>query len=96
MFQLFRTKVFDRDVEHYSARGGNMARLERVLRLLQTGGKLPPWLRDHALQGRLRHLRELHVMPDWLLVYQRDGKCLRVFCIWLVSHKKLQERERSL
>lgn len=96
MFQLLRTKAFDRDVKNYLAKGGSSKRLADVLHGLRTGNALPPWFRDHGLQGKLHRCRELHVEPDWLLVYQKDGKRLRILCLWLISHKKLQERERSL
>lgn len=96
MFQLLRTKAFDRDVKNYITKGGNLKRLADALHRLHTNNGLPPWFRDHILQGKLRHCCELHVEPDWLLVYQKDGKRLRILCLWLVSHKKLQERERSL
>lgn len=96
MFQLLRAKAFDRDVKNYLTKGGSAKRLADVLHRLRIGNDLPPWFRDHILQGKLRHCRELHIESDWLLVYQKDGKRLRILCLWLVSHKKLQERERSL
>lgn len=95
-FALFRTKAFERDVKKYLAKGGSKKQLETVLTLLRTGAPLPPWFRDHQLQGKLRRCRELHVEPDWLLVYEKDGKRLRILCLWLVSHKKLKEREQAL
>ncbi|TSC57497.1 MAG: hypothetical protein Greene041619_1123 [Candidatus Peregrinibacteria bacterium Greene0416_19] len=56
----------------------------------------PPGLSDHQLQGKFRHCRELYVEHDWLLVYEKDGKRLRIVCLWLVTHKKLRQRERNL
>lgn len=96
MFELVRTKAFERDTRRYFAKGGDDDRLEAVLAHLQRGDILPAWLHDHQLQGKMRAYRELHVEGDWLLVYEKDGKRLRIVCLWLVTHKKLRERERSL
>lgn len=96
MFQLVRTKTFDRDVKNYLRKGGSDDRLEAVLTFLREGRELPLKLNDHPLLGKLRQYRELHVEHDWLLVYERDGKKFRIFCLWLVTHKKLRERERTL
>jgi mRNA interferase YafQ len=96
MFRIERTKGFERDVKHYLAKDGDPESLKTALQHLARRESLPPWFRDHALRGKLRKFRELHVEPDWLLVYEKDGKKLRIVCLWLVSHKKLRERERSL
>lgn len=95
-YALIRTKTFERDVRKYLAHGGNDDLLSAALHALQSGRKLPSWLRDHQLQGKLRRYRELHVEGDWLLMYDKDGKRLIITCLWLVSHKKLRERERSI
>lgn len=96
MFQLLRTGAFERDVKHFLARGGGAENLREALTALRAGPPLPPWLRDHALKGRLHRCRELHVEPDCLLVYEKDGKKFRILCLWLTTHKRLKERERSL
>lgn len=94
-FSIVFLPSFERDLDHYVKKGGDHQRVKHVLQLLVGGEKLPLVLKDHALQGRMKHFRELHVEHDWLLVYQRDGKNLIITCLWLVSHKKLRERERN-
>lgn len=69
--------------------------MQKILEILRSGEEIPNSFRDHQLQGKLSHYRELHVEGDWLLVYQRDGKKFIITCLWLVSHQKLRERERS-
>lgn len=95
MFQLVRPKAFERDVRNYLTKGGRTERLRAALMALREGKQLPPWFRDHPLHGRMRRYRELHVEPDWLLVYEKNGKQLRIVCLWLVTHKKLRELERT-
>ena len=96
MFALEYTKAFLRDVKAYYRHGGTESKLGRVLRLLQDDKSLPLALHDHQLQGKLRRYRELHVEPDWLLVYEKDGKRLSVLCLWLATHQQLKERERNV
>lgn len=96
MFHIEMTKGFLRDLKKYRKRGGDPNRVRLILEQLRAGTPLPDSLRDHQLAGKMRECRELHVEHDWLFVYTKDGKRLRIICIWLVSHKKLQERERSV
>ncbi|MCY0897785.1 MAG: type II toxin-antitoxin system YafQ family toxin [Firmicutes bacterium] len=37
-----------------------------------SGEPLPPRYRDHALTGELHGWRDVHVEPDWLLIYRID------------------------
>lgn len=96
MYSLEYTTAFLRDVKTYYRLGGTEKKLGRVLELLQQGKPLTPALHDHQLGGKLRQFRECHVEPDWLLVYQKDGKELTILCLWLTSHKKLNERQRGM
>ncbi|MFH0770340.1 MAG: type II toxin-antitoxin system YafQ family toxin [Candidatus Peregrinibacteria bacterium] len=95
MFALRFTKAFERDVKRYERKGGDRTHLQYTIDLLQAGDPLPPALNDHQLHGTLRDCRELHVEHDWLLVYKKDGQALVITCLWLVSHKRLKEREQS-
>ncbi|MCX4310551.1 MAG: type II toxin-antitoxin system YafQ family toxin, partial [Desulfovibrio sp.] len=35
---------------------------------------LPPAYKDHPLKGKWEPKRELHIEPDWLLVYEISGE----------------------
>ena len=96
MYTIIFLPSFERDLEKYVKKGGAASRLERIVELFQSGHALPPGLHDHQLHGAMREYRELHVEGDWLLVYRKDGKKLIITCLWLVSHKKLRERERGI
>jgi mRNA interferase YafQ len=50
-----------------------MAKLRLVMRLLIEEAHLPARLRDHPLKGEWRSYRDLHIEPDWLLIYRIDG-----------------------
>jgi mRNA interferase YafQ len=50
-----------------------VSKLRDVLTLLIDGDPLPPRLKNHALAGEWRGYRDLHIEPDWLLLYKIDG-----------------------
>jgi mRNA interferase YafQ len=68
---------FRRDVRLAQKRGKDMAKLRRVMELLIADAPLPAALRDHPLQGVWREWRDLHIEPDWLLIYRVDGLSVR-------------------
>ncbi|MDO4897990.1 MAG: type II toxin-antitoxin system YafQ family toxin [Rothia sp. (in: high G+C Gram-positive bacteria)] len=69
MYKVAYTNAFKKDVKKLRKRGRNLAKFETVLRLLSEGRQLPESYRDHALTGNWAGYRELHIEPDWLLMY---------------------------
>lgn len=61
---------FRRDVRQAEKRGKDLDKLRTVLRLLVEEQPLPARLRDHALSGDWDGYRDLHIEPDWLLIYR--------------------------
>jgi len=70
MLALVPSSRFRKDVKRAEKRGKDMAKLREVLTLLVTQDELPPEYRDHALRGDWRGFRDLHIEPDWLLLYR--------------------------
>jgi mRNA interferase YafQ len=68
---------FRRDVKLAKRRGKDMAKLRHVLQLLVDDKPLPVRLRDHPLRGEWRGWRDLHIEPDWLVIYQADATTVR-------------------
>lgn len=66
------TTRFQRDVKKMSRRHKDLTKLEAVIARLVSGEPLPPRYRDHALTGELHGWRDVHVEPDWLLIYRID------------------------
>ena len=54
-------------------RGKDMGKLRAVLTLLAREVSLPPEYRDHPLRGDWAGFRDLHIEPDWLLLYRIAG-----------------------
>jgi len=63
---------FKKDYKKAVKRGLDIKELETVFFLLSTEQKLPDKFRDHALTDSRNYkgMRECHIEPDWLLVYQ--------------------------
>jgi mRNA interferase YafQ len=57
-------------------RGKDMSKMRDALTLLIEARPLPPRLKDHPLSGEWRGWRDLHIEPDWLLIYKIDGNDL--------------------
>lgn len=71
------TGQFKRDVKRVEKRGKDMQKLRAVIGLLLGGGTLPRELRDHPLKGEWKPSRDLHIEPDWLLIYCIVGDAVR-------------------
>ncbi|MDD5092549.1 MAG: type II toxin-antitoxin system YafQ family toxin [Candidatus Wallbacteria bacterium] len=71
-------KQFKKDFRLAKKSGKDTDRLFKVLELLQNGKKLPERYRAHKLRGLYREWCELHIEPDWLLIYKVEGQFLKL------------------
>lgn len=71
------TGQFKRDVKRAGKRGKDMSKLRRAIGLLLAGQPLPRELGDHPLKGAWQPRRDLHIEPDWILIYRVDGDAVR-------------------
>ena len=78
MLNLHLTTRFKRDLKQATKRGKDIAKIENIIELLQTGQPLPPKNRDHNLSGDWNHHRECHIEPDWILIYWTDDEYLHL------------------
>lgn len=70
MLAPVRSSRFKRDVKRLEKQGKDLTKLRAVLLLLVEGNPLPPHYRDHSLRGEWNGFRDLHIEPDWLLIYR--------------------------
>lgn len=54
-----------------------MNKLKTLLGLLIEGEPLPAIYLDHPLKGGWKGFREVHIEPDWLLIYKVNGEVVR-------------------
>ena len=50
-----------------------MAKLEAIIRLLERGESIPEKHKLHRLKGEWTGCMELHIEPDWVLIYEVRG-----------------------
>ena len=70
MLNIVSSNRFKKDLKIAIRRGYNISLLEEVVNKLAMGEILEKKYRDHELSGDFKGLRECHITPDWLLVYQ--------------------------
>lgn len=68
---------FRRDVKLAERRGKDMEKLKLALSRLIAGSPLPREYVDHPLRGSWSGWRDLHIEPDWVLIYRLDGDNVR-------------------
>ena len=73
-----RSKQFKRDIRRAQKRGKDLAKLRKVLTVLVSQAPLPVRYRDHPLRGPWSGYRDLHIEPDWLLIYRVEAGELRL------------------
>jgi mRNA interferase YafQ len=78
MRSLSYSGQFKRDVKLAEKRGKDIGKLRRVIGLLLAEQSLPRELKDHPLKGDWKPRRDLHIEPDWLLIYRVDGNILHL------------------
>ena len=70
MRKVALTAQFEKDVKRAKKRNWDMSKLSELIRLLGQGDLEDRQYRDHPLKGKYEGLRECHLSPDWLLIYQ--------------------------
>ncbi|OFW80441.1 MAG: damage-inducible protein [Alphaproteobacteria bacterium RIFCSPLOWO2_01_FULL_40_26] len=74
-----KTTFSNRFVKEYklmARRGKNLDRLKVIVELLETGSLLPIKYHNHKLVGEYSGSWELHIEPDWLLIYRISNEQL--------------------
>lgn len=70
------TKVFEKDLTRMQKRGKDISKLEHIVNMLANNHTLQAKYRDHKLSGSYQNLRECHIEPDWLLIYEIQNNIL--------------------
>lgn len=73
-----RSSQFKRDVKRLKKRGKDMAKLRELLALLIRQEPLPELYKDHPLNGNWKGFRDVHIEPDWLLLYRVEADQLQL------------------
>jgi mRNA interferase YafQ len=72
---IYRTQ-FKKDFKRVIKQGKKPEELEAIFNILVDGKPIPPKHKDHPLTGDYNGYQELHIKPDWLLIYKIEGETL--------------------
>ncbi len=89
MLDIVPSNRFKKDLKLAMRRGYNIGLLEDVVNKLAAGEVLEQKYRDHELSGDFKGLRECHITPDWLLVYQIVESALVLYLSRTGTHSDL-------
>lgn len=70
MRSYHETTRFKKDLKRVISQGKDYGKLRAVIVALLNEEELDPKLKDHPLHGNWEGSRELHLEPDWLLIYR--------------------------
>jgi len=68
---------FKRDLKRIKKRGKEMHKIRILMELLIEGNDLSEIFLDHPLKGNWKGCRDLHIQPDWILIYRLIGNLIR-------------------
>jgi mRNA interferase YafQ len=63
---------FERDIKKLKKRHKDFSKLEIVLKKLVSGEELEERYKAHPLVGNWKPCWEIHIEPDWLIIYYVD------------------------
>lgn len=91
IYKIKRSSQFKKDFKTIVKRGYDLTELENVIRILKNGGVLPEKYKDHPLKNNKEYLdcRELHIEPDWLLVYKYYDNQVILYLMRTGTHSDL-------
>jgi mRNA interferase YafQ len=73
------TKRMDKDVKQLKSRHYDMNKLGAIVKDLRLGVPLDPKYKNHKLGGNYKGYFDLHIEPDWVLLYQVDDDCVYLY-----------------
>ena len=90
-YEIKQSSKFKKDLKTCLKRGLDYNELVVVLRLLSEGACLPEKYLDHPLRNTkdYKNCRELHIEPDWLLVYKYSNDKVILYLVRTGSHSDL-------
>jgi len=85
--QLTFTSQFKKDTKKAKKQHKDLNTVLEIAEVIITGQTIPVKYKDHQLNGDYVGHRELHIEPDWLLIYKLSPDELRL--VRLGSHSEL-------
>ena len=91
IYRIKRSSQFKKDFKTIVKRGYDLTELENVIKILKNGEVVPEKYKDHPLRNSKEYLdcRELHIEPDWLLVYKYYDNQVILYLMRTGTHSAL-------
>ena len=89
MYTVKATAKFQKDLKIIQKRGYDISLLTNIVKIIANGEPIPPKYKDHELKGIYKGLRELHITPDWLLIYEIDKETVILYLTRTGTHSDL-------
>ena len=89
MYRIKFTKQFKKDLKLAKKQNKNLNKLFDVIEILKRGDALDSNYKDHNLSGDYYGLRECHIEPDWLLIYDIRDDVIVLLLYRIGSHSEL-------
>ena len=91
IYDIRKTSQFKKDFKNCLKKGLDIEEFKIVINLLQNGCVLPEKYLDHPLRPskEFKNCRELHIEPDWLLVYKYSKESLILYLVRTGTHSEL-------
>lgn len=70
MLSVEYTTKFKKDLKLAKKRNKDLEALRKIMKKIENEEELEGRLKDHPLIGNWHNHRELHIEPDWLLIYK--------------------------
>ena len=80
---------FEKDIKKLVKRQKNFSKLETVLKEILSGVQLDNKYKNHPLIGSWKPCWELHIEPDWLLIYHVDTETNQLILYRTGTHSDL-------
>jgi len=87
--RVTRSAKFKKDYKLAKKQQKDLKLLTDIIQKLVKKEKLATKYEDHKLSGPLKKYRELHLQPDWLLIYRIDKGKNELQLARLGSHSEL-------
>lgn len=88
-YSIRATGRFKKAVKRAEKRGKDTRKLKAIVDVLAKGETVAAVHKDHALVGNWVGHRELHIDPDWLLIYRKEDRLLILELVATGSHADL-------
>lgn len=90
MREIDYSTPFRRDLKRLQRQSKDFEKMRRAIDMLRTETLIPKIYKDHPLKGNWRGRREMHIAPDWLLIYHIENET--VYLDRTGSHAELLKR----